>query len=84
MTAIGIQLNISLVELIKSNGAKSKEKLSEFQEDIYQVKSVYINLVGVATQLQLITRLYNLRKPKGDIRVTKLLLKPTSSQPATV
>ena len=40
---------MSLVELIESNGAKSKNKLSESWEDIYQVKLIYINLVGAVT-----------------------------------
>jgi len=42
---------MSLVELIESNSTKSKKELSKSWEDIYQVESVYINLVRAATQL---------------------------------
>ena len=75
---------MSLVELIESNGAKSKDKLGESWEDIYQVESVYVDPVGAATQSQPTTRSYDLRKLRGEVRVTKPPLKPTGSQPAIV
>jgi len=48
------------------------------------VELIYVNLVGATTQLQPTPRLYNLRKPQGEVKVIKLPLKLSSQQPVVV
>ena len=72
------------MELVESNGAESEDELGESWEDVYQVELVYVDLVGAVTQSQPTTQLYDLRKPRGDVRIIKPPLKPTGSQLAIV
>ena len=83
-TTTGVQLAAASVEFVESNGAESEEELGESWEDVYQVESVYVDSVGAATQSQPTTRSYDLRKPRGDVRVTKPPPRPSGPQPATV
>ena len=48
------------------------------------MESIYVDSVGAAIQSQPTSQPYNLRKPQGDVRVTKPPPKPSSSRPAIV
>jgi len=77
----GVQPKAASVELVESSDAESEEELGESWEDVYQVESICVDSVGAATQSQPVLRSYNLRRPQGEVRVTK---QPSGQRPATV
>jgi hypothetical protein len=80
----GVQPKAASVELVEGSDAESEEELGESWEDVYQVESICVDSVGAATQSQPVPRSYNLRKPQGEVRVTKPPPKPSGQRPAVV